>query len=80
MINIDSRNNQISIIQGDTGVIDFMVDNYQLSEGDVVYFTVIDKDLPRGSEPVIKKKITENLKSQQRKFQNQKLLEKWMRI
>lgn len=59
MINIDSRNNQISIIQGDTGVIDFVIDNYQLSEGDVVYFTVVDKDLPKGSEPVIKKKITE---------------------
>ena len=42
MINIDSRNNQISIIQGDTGVIDFVIDNYQLSEGDVVYFTVVD--------------------------------------
>ena len=30
MINIDSRHNQISIIQGDTGVIDFVIDNYQL--------------------------------------------------
>lgn len=35
-----SNKNRITVIQGDTGILDLSLDNYQLKEGDKVYFTV----------------------------------------
>lgn len=35
-----SNKNRIMVIQGDTGILDLSLDNYQLKEGDKVYFTV----------------------------------------
>ena len=35
-----SLDNRIKVIQGDTGILDLSLDNYNLQDGDKVYFTV----------------------------------------
>lgn len=52
------ENNKITIIQGDTGILNLSLDNYKLGEGDVVYFTAIIRST---KEIVINKKIEEFL-------------------
>ena len=55
MLNIDSKTNKITIINGDTGIIHIQIDNYQLKEGDVLRFTV--KSNAHDDEEIIKKDI-----------------------
>ena len=50
-------NNKIKIVRGDTGCIEFTVQNYSLSKGDKVKFTV--KASMTATEPAILKEITE---------------------
>lgn len=40
MFKLNPLDNQITVIQGDTGILDLSLQNYQLKEGDKVYFTV----------------------------------------
>ena len=35
-----ATDNRIKVIQGDTGILDLSLDNYELKDGDKVYFTV----------------------------------------
>ena len=55
MIQIDPQN-QIHMIQGDTAIFAFRLDNYTLQSGDCVFFT-LKKNLSDPS-PVIQKSIT----------------------
>lgn len=55
MFTVD-KNNKIELIQGDTGILDLSLDNYQLQEGDKVYFTV---KASFDSERLIFKEVTE---------------------
>jgi len=48
--------NRITVIQGDTGILDLALDNYQLKEGDKVYFTVKEG---YDGERLIFKEVTE---------------------
>lgn len=64
MFIIDNRN-VMKIIQGDTGVIRLKLQNYELSEGDSVIFTVIDKSLvvemsarTMAQDNIIRKEVT----------------------
>ena len=59
MLNIDSKTNKITIINGDTGFIHLVVDNYKLVLGDVVRFTV--KSNIYDNEEVIAKDYTDFL-------------------
>lgn len=54
MFTIDSEN-RIEVIKGDTGVIELALDNYNLKDGDKVYFTV---KANYDSERLIFKEIT----------------------
>ena len=57
MLNIDRKSNKITIINGDTGDFTLTVSNYELTDGDYLYFTV-KKDI-NDEEPVISKEYTE---------------------
>lgn len=53
MFKLDSKN-VIKIIQGDTGILKVTIDEYYLSNGDEIVFTVIDKNPLR---TIIEKRI-----------------------
>ena len=57
MITIDNENNNISIIKKDTASLEVFLDNYMLTEGDKVTFT-IDKEVEQ-QEPIKQIIITE---------------------
>lgn len=57
MLNIDSKTNKITIVNGDTGNINFAIENYKLKEGDTVFFTVKSHN---GNEELVKKIQTFN--------------------
>ena len=40
MFTVNPSDNRIKVIQGDTGILDLSLDNYNLQDGDKVYFTV----------------------------------------
>lgn len=40
MFTISSFDNRIKVIQGDTGILDLSLDNYEFKDGDKAYFTV----------------------------------------
>ena len=40
MITIDTDTNNITIIRKDTASLEIALDNYQLTDGDTVYFTI----------------------------------------
>ena len=51
-----SADKKIKLIQGDTGIIELALDNYELKEGDKVYFTVKEN---YDTETLIFKEVTE---------------------
>lgn len=51
-----SNKNRITVIQGDTGILDLSLDNYYLKDGDKVYFTVKKE---YDGERLIFKEVTE---------------------
>lgn len=51
------KDNTMSIIRKDTGVFEFTVENYTLTTGDTVYFTVAEE--PGSQQKVIQKIVTE---------------------
>lgn len=57
MITIDNENNNINIIKKDTASLEVFLDNYMLTEGDRVTFT-IDKEVEQ-QEPIKQIIITE---------------------
>lgn len=57
MFTVNAFDNRIKVIQGDTGILDLSLDNYQLKDGDKVYFTV-KKDYT-SEEASIFKEVTE---------------------
>ena len=48
--------NEINITRGDTALIDFILDNHEFVDGDVVYFSV--KRSPKDNNYIINKEIT----------------------
>ena len=57
MLHYNKDTGAMSIVAKDTGAFVFIVDNYILDNGDVVYFTV-NTELEK-ENPVLQKKITE---------------------
>lgn len=56
MFTVSNLDNRIKVIRGDTGILDLTLDNYQLKDGDKVYFTV-KKDYA-SEESLIFKEVT----------------------
>lgn len=56
MFTINPSDNRIKVIQGDTGIVDLSLDNYNLKDGDKAYFTV-KKDYA-AEEALIFKEVT----------------------
>lgn len=56
MFTLNSYDNRIKVVQGDTGILDLTLDNYKLKDGDTVYFTV--KKNYTDVESLIVKEIT----------------------
>ena len=56
MFTINPSDNRIKVIQGDTGIVDLSLDNYNLKDGDKAYFTV-KKDYTT-QETLIFKEVT----------------------
>lgn len=56
MFTVNPTDNRIKVIQGDTGILDLTLDNYQLKDGDKAYFTVKTDYLAK--EPLIFKEVS----------------------
>lgn len=56
MFTIDTETNMITIVKKDTLDLELTIDNYELSEGDTVYFTIAP--VVEDQNPLVQKVIT----------------------